>query len=458
MYARVARWEGLTPMLCGQCHRDQGAPRTVRPRGCRAGLPAAHRPGGRPDDGDRLFETEEDRATGRDAELDEPSGRRDGQAHGGGDVRGGRRRQGVVPAICASVTHATRWCGRSAYGRRVLRRRPGDGGVDGPAAARVPARGRHARGRAGGRRPLVRRLSRAPHRVRRARRLPRRGRRARARVRRAPTPRSCASTRRGSSTSRASASCRWTTRAAAAAPAPTRPTTATSTPTARTPGERATVFTRVLRRGGRTYIQYWLYYPDSNTTWAGSDGIWERSTLLPLVGKVRARDAATTRASTRTTGRATSVRIDPDGRVWARASSHGHYQGCKEATCRNRWMRASGWTRVSRGSHAGHIPGGSRCFRGRASARRCPGVDLRERTSTAGGPAADPARDARPGGYRPRDDERHAAVAQGGVPGARERRVMSAPASAPAANRLERRMSPAYASFGRSPERAPEPS
>ena len=28
-------------------------------------------------------------------------------------------------------------------------------------------------------------------------------------------------------------------------------------------GERATVFTRVLRRDRRTYIQYWLYYPEN---------------------------------------------------------------------------------------------------------------------------------------------------------------------------------------------------
>jgi hypothetical protein len=33
-------------------------------------------------------------------------------------------------------------------------------------------------------------------------------------------------------------------------------------------GERATVFTRVIRREGRTYIQYWLYYPDSKTVLA----------------------------------------------------------------------------------------------------------------------------------------------------------------------------------------------
>ena len=31
----------------------------------------------------------------------------------------------------------------------------------------------------------------------------------------------------------------------------------------------------MVRRGGRLYVQYWLYYPDSNTSWAGSDRIWE---------------------------------------------------------------------------------------------------------------------------------------------------------------------------------------
>ena len=46
-------------------------------------------------------------------------------------------------------------------------------------------------------------------------------------------------------------------------------------------GERATVFTRLRRVGGRTYIQYWLYYPDSNTTFAGADRAWEASWLLP---------------------------------------------------------------------------------------------------------------------------------------------------------------------------------
>ena len=44
-------------------------------------------------------------------------------------------------------------------------------------------------------------------------------------------------------------------------------------------GGRATLFTRLVRRGGRFYLQYWLYYPDSNTTWMGADRAWERSVL-----------------------------------------------------------------------------------------------------------------------------------------------------------------------------------
>ncbi|HMJ96582.1 MAG TPA: hypothetical protein VK486_12055, partial [Thermoleophilaceae bacterium] len=46
---------------------------------------------------------------------------------------------------------------------------------------------------------------------------------------------------------------------------------------------RATAFTRILRRDGRLYLQYWLYYPDSNSAVAGSDRVWERSWILPRV-------------------------------------------------------------------------------------------------------------------------------------------------------------------------------
>jgi hypothetical protein len=42
-------------------------------------------------------------------------------------------------------------------------------------------------------------------------------------------------------------------------------------------GLPATAFTHVIHQGGSTFIQYWLYYPDSNTTWAGSDKAFKYS-------------------------------------------------------------------------------------------------------------------------------------------------------------------------------------
>ncbi len=50
-------------------------------------------------------------------------------------------------------------------------------------------------------------------------------------------------------------------------------------------GRRATVFTHVVKRGGRTYIQYWLYYPDSNSTVLASDRMWNTSALLRAMGR-----------------------------------------------------------------------------------------------------------------------------------------------------------------------------
>lgn len=160
-------------------------------------------------------------------------------------------------------------------------------------------------------------------------------------------------------------------------------------------GQRATVFTRVMRRSGRTYLQYWFHYPDSNSTWAGSDKIWERSRLLPLVGAV-VRGKSGYPGFHHDDWEGLQLRIDAGGRVWARASSHGHYQGCKQVSCRNRWISGTGWTRVSRGSHAGHIP--VDLEHGRAPPRRhggrlpsprlrprYPGRHMRERTTTAEG-------------------------------------------------------------------------
>ena len=88
------------------------------------------------------------------------------------------------------------------------------------------------------------------------------------------------------------------------------------------------------------------------------------------------------------------MRIGPGGRVLARASSHEGYEGHKDfldwnqhapsffpGANRAAWTPATGWTRVSRGSHAGHIvdgPGGER----RTAARRLHLVPI-ERLSVA---------------------------------------------------------------------------
>jgi hypothetical protein len=134
-------------------------------------------------------------------------------------------------------------------------------------------------------------------------------------------------------------------------------------------GARATVFTRLLRRGGRAYLQYWLYYPDSNTTFAGADRAWEASWLLPKVRELVS-GSGDWPGYHRDDWESVQVRLDPDGSAWVRASSHGHYQGCKADECRNRWVEETGWARVSYGSHAGHVP--------------MP-FDPRERTTTAEG-------------------------------------------------------------------------
>jgi hypothetical protein len=186
-------------------------------------------------------------------------------------------------------------------------------------------------------------------------------------------------------------------------------------------GERATVFTHVLRRGGRTYLQYWLYYPDSNTTWAGSDRAWEAAWLVPGIQRIVRRAPAYPGAH-RDDWEGYVVRIDPDGGVWARASSHRHWQGCKEHRCRNEWTASTGWTRVSRGSHAGHIPlrleprGSPRPIvprqvlhpsDPRARVRRTPllpGHDLYERTTTSEGLRLIPLETHDTRSYRPKDE------------------------------------------------------
>jgi len=141
-------------------------------------------------------------------------------------------------------------------------------------------------------------------------------------------------------------------------------------------GGRATLFVRRVRRGGRTYLQYFFYYPDSNSSWAGSSTLWNHS-VLRLLGRYPGFHLDDWESY--------QVRVDREGSVWARASAHGHYQGCKQLACRDRWISESGWTRVSRGSHAGHIPGELRGLLRPRFSPSYPGPDLRERTTTAEG-------------------------------------------------------------------------
>ncbi len=174
-----------------------------------------------------------------------------------------------------------------------------------------------------------------------------------------------------------------------------------------TAGRGATVFTHVVRRGGRTYLQYWLYYPDSNTALLGSDKAWRAVTggrrEAPRYPGFHADD-----------WEGYMIRLDRRGRAQVRATSHGHHQWCKQAECRNRWGPRTGWTRVSRGSHAGHIPldrqvsGGRARRRGRINVRyrpRVPGVHMRERTTTAEGLRLVPLETVDRAGYRALDPD-----------------------------------------------------
>jgi len=143
-------------------------------------------------------------------------------------------------------------------------------------------------------------------------------------------------------------------------------------------GHRATVFTRVQRRAGRRYIQYWFYYPDSNTTWAGSDRLWKLAGSVAWASGASPSGPPPYPGHHRDDWEGAEVGIDRDGRVAVRVTSHGHWQWCKFRHC-DRWGPASGWARVSRGSHAGHVP----TFNGIMP--QLPGRHLRERTATADG-------------------------------------------------------------------------
>ena len=118
-------------------------------------------------------------------------------------------------------------------------------------------------------------------------------------------------------------------------------------------GNQATAFTRVVHRGGRTYIQYWFYYPDSPSTFAHSFALQKALHLkhlrIPFLGAPYHPDD----------WEGYQVRIDSGGHESVRATKHGGYTWCKGHIWHNgceRWGPPNGWTRVSKGSHAGHIP------------------------------------------------------------------------------------------------------
>jgi hypothetical protein len=186
-------------------------------------------------------------------------------------------------------------------------------------------------------------------------------------------------------------------------------------------GEHATAFTRLIRVGARAYVQYWLYYPDSKSVWAASDWFWERAWEAARRHGL-ASSTPEYPGAHRDDWEAYAVRVDPDGRAWGRASSHGHWTSCKkEGRCGGRWAEHTGWTRVSRGSHAGHIPlrdelqpvppGRPRPLvlaPGEPGSRvrhvpELPGHDLDERTTTAEGIRLVPLETLDASGYRPID-------------------------------------------------------
>jgi hypothetical protein len=133
-------------------------------------------------------------------------------------------------------------------------------------------------------------------------------------------------------------------------------------------GNRATVFTHVVDRrasGGSLYVQYWLYYPDStwlHSAYAVSRAPGVRETPVgALAGKAAGHHEDDWESY--------QVKVAPDGRVYSRASAHNGYSGPKRWPNPNElpghdrkrasaWTPETGWTRVSRGSHAGHIPDG----------------------------------------------------------------------------------------------------
>lgn len=118
-------------------------------------------------------------------------------------------------------------------------------------------------------------------------------------------------------------------------------------------GLEATAFTHVIDnrdKDGNLYLQYWLYYPDSRT----GQG-YVRSYIGDVLGPDHLDD-----------WESYQVRIDKQGKVSARFSSHNWYSSCKNCGvidfvntkkckgCDRGWQPSTGYNRVSGGSHANH--------------------------------------------------------------------------------------------------------
>jgi hypothetical protein len=146
-------------------------------------------------------------------------------------------------------------------------------------------------------------------------------------------------------------------------------------------GVPATAFTHVVHRDGETFVQYWLYYPDSTSTVANAAGIWA---AWDLAGPSR---TSTYPGHHLDDWEGYQARVDRAGNVSVRATAHHGYQWCKQRRCANQWGPWTGWTRVSRGSHAGHIPTVTTGGRGGGAHVRpaIPGRDIHERTTTSAG-------------------------------------------------------------------------
>jgi len=104
-------------------------------------------------------------------------------------------------------------------------------------------------------------------------------------------------------------------------------------------GLPVTAFTRVVDRrtsGGALYLQYWLYFPESF-----SGGVGRK--LGPLADRWPGYHPDDWEAY--------ELRLGPGGAANARASAHGGYRSTKHSEA---WGRATGWYRVSGGSHSCH--------------------------------------------------------------------------------------------------------